>query len=166
MEIGHTERSLHDGLRPHAGLSLRLLNDMAYGAYECGNAAAAVGQGDYDIWRSSFGSATDLRADANYDRVVDAADYVLWRKHLGSTTAPFADGDLNGIVDAGDFAVWSANFGNVLPASGVGSDSSLAAPAGVHAVPEPSAAMFWLVALGCWLMVASCGRRRRYTGGG
>jgi uncharacterized secreted protein with C-terminal beta-propeller domain len=42
--------------------------------------SAAVDQGDYDAWRGSFGSSTDLRADANFDRVVDAADYVVWRK--------------------------------------------------------------------------------------
>ncbi len=42
--------------------------------------SAAVDQGDYDTWRSSFGSTTDLRGDGNHDRLVDAADYVVWRK--------------------------------------------------------------------------------------
>ncbi|HEX2476692.1 MAG TPA: beta-propeller domain-containing protein, partial [Lacipirellulaceae bacterium] len=42
--------------------------------------SAAVDQGDYDAWRTSFGSTTDLRADGNHNGVVDAADYVVWRK--------------------------------------------------------------------------------------
>jgi hypothetical protein len=42
--------------------------------------SAAVDAGDYDAWRTSFGSTTDLRADGNHNGVVDAADYVVWRK--------------------------------------------------------------------------------------
>ena len=34
---------------------------------------------DHDVWRATFGSTTDLRADANGDGHVDAADYVVWR---------------------------------------------------------------------------------------
>jgi hypothetical protein len=39
---------------------------------------------DYDVWRSTFGSRTDLRADANLDFVVDAADYTIWRDHFSA----------------------------------------------------------------------------------
>ncbi|HEY3391820.1 MAG TPA: beta-propeller domain-containing protein, partial [Lacipirellulaceae bacterium] len=42
--------------------------------------SAAVDQGDYDAWRTSYGSTTDLQADGNHSGVVDAADYVVWRK--------------------------------------------------------------------------------------
>jgi hypothetical protein len=42
--------------------------------------SAAVDQADYDTWRSSYNSTSDLRADGNHDRVIDAADYVVWRK--------------------------------------------------------------------------------------
>jgi len=34
---------------------------------------------DHALWASTYGSTTDLRADANGDRVVDAAGYSLWR---------------------------------------------------------------------------------------
>jgi len=34
---------------------------------------------DFELWRSVYGSAERLLADANGDGVVDAADYVVWR---------------------------------------------------------------------------------------
>ena len=37
---------------------------------------------DYNVWRASFGSTTQLDADGNGDHIVDAADYVLWRQQL------------------------------------------------------------------------------------
>jgi hypothetical protein len=39
---------------------------------------------DYNLWRGTFGSTTDLRADGNGDAVVDAADYSVWRDHIGA----------------------------------------------------------------------------------
>ena len=38
---------------------------------------------DYEVWRSTFGSTSDLRADGNNDSVVDLADYTVWRNNLG-----------------------------------------------------------------------------------
>jgi hypothetical protein len=36
---------------------------------------------DFNLWRSTFGSQEDLRADGNGDLIVNAADYVIWRKY-------------------------------------------------------------------------------------
>lgn len=38
-----------------------------------------VEQADYTVWRETYGSTTDLRADGNGDLIVDAADYSVWR---------------------------------------------------------------------------------------
>jgi hypothetical protein len=46
-----------------------------------------VDDADYNVWRSTFGSASDLRADANGDGKVDTADYVVWRKNYGATAS-------------------------------------------------------------------------------
>jgi hypothetical protein len=54
----------------------------------------SVGPEDYNVWKASFGSTSDLAADGNENAVVDAADYVFWRDRL----APAAG---SGSCDAG-----------------------------------------------------------------
>lgn len=43
------------------------------------NLDGAIDPLDYEVWRATYGSTVDLRADGNADGVVDAADYALWR---------------------------------------------------------------------------------------
>ncbi len=47
------------------------------------NSDGTVDQDDYILWRNTFGSTTDLRADGNGDQEIDAADYAVWRDHQG-----------------------------------------------------------------------------------
>jgi len=42
-----------------------------------------VDQSDHAVWRSDFGSTTQLRADGNQDGVVNTIDYAIWRENLG-----------------------------------------------------------------------------------
>jgi hypothetical protein len=51
------------------------------------DASGTVDQADYQVWRSTFGSTTDLRADANRDNQVDAADFAIWRRARSAATA-------------------------------------------------------------------------------
>ncbi|TWT36423.1 hypothetical protein KOR34_13280 [Posidoniimonas corsicana] len=90
---------------------------------------------DHALWRSTYGSTTDLRADGNRDGRVDAADYTVWRdawtaapgdynadgaatatnhgvwrSTYGSTTDLRADGNGDGRIDAADYTVWRDNL--------------------------------------------------------
>ena len=37
---------------------------------------------DYDVWTSTLGSTSDLRADGNGNLLIDLADYTIWRDNL------------------------------------------------------------------------------------
>lgn len=51
------------------------------------NSDGKVDAEDYLVWKSTFGSDTDLRADGNDNGIVDAADYTLWRDNISSNGA-------------------------------------------------------------------------------
>ncbi len=58
-----------------------------------------------------------LEGDYNGDGFVNAADYTVYRDTFGSTSDLRADGDASGQVDAADLGVWSVNFGASTPTS-------------------------------------------------
>lgn len=52
-----------------------------------------VDAADYNVWRSNFGSRTQLAADGNNNGIIDAGDYTIWRDHAsgagsGATVVP------------------------------------------------------------------------------
>ena len=53
---------------------------------------------------------TLVPGDYDHDGVVDAGDYTIWRDTFGSTTDLRADGDGSQVVDQGDFDFWVNHF--------------------------------------------------------
>ena len=49
------------------------------------NGDNTVDANDYLVWKQTFGSTVDFRADGNADGKVDAADFTIWRNNLGAT---------------------------------------------------------------------------------
>ena len=104
--------------------------------------------------------APDFSADFNDDFVVDGADFLIWQRNLGAENALLSSGDADrdGVVGPGDLAVWSGEFGLSLDTfPGVVSPPSNPAS---HAVPEPSALLLAMIALGV-CRSALCRPRRR-----
>jgi subtilisin-like proprotein convertase family protein len=77
-----------------------------------------VEQADYTVWRSNFGSRSNLAADGNTNGVVDSADYSIWRNNMGAvssaalTLAVTGDFDGSGQVSTADYGPWKTSFGS------------------------------------------------------
>jgi hypothetical protein len=52
-----------------------------------------------------------LDGDFNADGIVDTADYVVWKKTFGSDSQLVADASRNALVDLTDYDIWNSNFG-------------------------------------------------------
>jgi hypothetical protein len=55
------------------------------------NSDGSVNAADYTVWRDTFGSTTDLRANGDdSNSVIDAADYEVWKHHFDTSFADTA----------------------------------------------------------------------------
>ena len=74
-----------------------------------------------------------LLGDYNNDNEVNAPDYNVWRDTFGSTTELDADGNLDGIVNAPDYNIWRDRFGSTAD-DGDGAGASVPEPSGLALV--------------------------------
>ena len=87
--------------------------------------------------------------DYNGDGVVDSADYTVWRDTFGSATDLRADGNGNGLIDAGDYDTWVAKFGNVY-STGPGAAAAVPEPAAIVLLIAGSLAILPTRRRACW----------------
>jgi hypothetical protein len=66
--------------------------------------SGVVDIGDYNTWRSTFGSTTVLDADGNGDSVVNAADYIVWKNVIAGGSGS-ALGSAAGVPEPGTAAI-------------------------------------------------------------
>ena len=100
-----------------------------------------VGKNNLVTGTITYFTPPPLLGDYNDDGTVDAADYTVWRDHLN--TAYQLPNETTGVtpgnVTIEDYQQWKLHFGETLAGSG---------SAGVAvAVPEPTAALLWAVAV-------------------
>ncbi len=106
--------------------------------------AWALTPGDVATFLTIIEAAAGLSGDYNNDGIVDAADYTVWRDHFGEAALPFNETASLGTVDQADYDAWKANFG-----------ATTNMGAGSTAVPEPTAWLLAVAALGWCLLKRS-----------
>jgi hypothetical protein len=94
-----------------------------------GNGDGIIDATDYMNWKAGYGFTTGLiLADFSRNGATDIADYNLWASTLGSTTDLRADCNEDGIVDEEDYEVWFDTFGSTLAIGQFGLLSSMFDP--------------------------------------
>lgn len=64
-----------------------------------------IDEADYLLWRQTYGSTTDLRADGNADGIVDTADYTLWRANLPAAGTVLVAESIAAVPEPGTFTL-------------------------------------------------------------
>jgi hypothetical protein len=67
------------------------------------NNDTVVNQADYDLWKSSFGTAGGLQNETASLGIADAADYTVWRDNLGAM--PAGAGSLSAVPEPTSFVL-------------------------------------------------------------
>lgn len=100
--------NIADGVLSLAGLQIATVEFYIQTGYlvPLGNRTIVYDFGETTIGRTTVRAVFIRPGDYNGDGDVDAEDYNLWRTTFGSTTELDADGNGNGIVDAADYVVW------------------------------------------------------------
>jgi T5SS/PEP-CTERM-associated repeat protein len=152
--------SLENGYSPAAGATFPIF----------GSGSTITGGPNFDFtaavlpsglsWAVAFGpgslglavvSVPVLAGDYNSDGFVNAADYTLWRDNVGAAAGTLPNDPAGGVIGNAQYTQWAANYG----ASG-----NTTAVSAATSVPEPSAAVLLLLAVGSRIATRSEVRRR------
>lgn len=90
-----------------------------------GDLSAGVGRENFVVF-STIREVSLSPGDYNRDGLVDVADYNVWRDSFGSTSDLAADGSGNGVIDEADYGIFVANLGErAIPVAGANLSSSV-----------------------------------------
>jgi Subtilase family len=107
------------------------------------NEAGGIGDDqDYGIaWWFGSGAGLTPQGDYNHNGSVGPEDYMVWKTNFGSSSQLDADGNGNGIVDAADYTIWRDRLGQTV--SGTGSAAAVPEPSGLALLAVAGMVLGW-----------------------
>ncbi len=104
-----------DGSQLGANTYLRLFPEIELGIVVLSNRRySEPGNLSSEIANTIIPTLPTIQGDFNSDAIVDAADYTVLQDTFGSTTDLRADADGNGVIGQDDYQLWHAHFGTIL----------------------------------------------------